>query len=547
MPRATAVLFDTDGATELSRLELTNGMTVKEPLRRAASFQMSIWTQTKGYELVQKGRYIGVSTDPAVRINRLFRIDQLERSVDSDVVKVSGKDYSGIFEQRICIPPAGQTHISYSAVKAETALKDLVAKCATSPTDGNRTVPNLVLESDAGRGPNVTVQARFQSLSDIIEEILNFAGGGYRVVYTGTSTNQHRLEYIPGVDRTSTVILNTTTDSVTDQTWLQSDVDRRTTVYVAGQGEGVERDLITRHVGGVTQTGLNRREALVDARDIAKGATAALQERGDSVLSSLATDNRHSAVLHQFGSFRYGVHFSLGDIVTVQNKVWGLWGSSRVVSVTHQWGTGSNPSISIELDRPWPNIRDRVLQEAYGMSTVAPKGAVDYHPENHATRHAVGGADVLTPAAIGAALAGHKHLVPYCNLYAAADQTIPVTTWTPILWDSETSDAGNWHSAGDPSAVVLPEAGLWFVYVMFQFYTSTNSSMAGVGGLTGAPTSFMMPNTTAGVDTRIYVGIGTTTGAQTIRVNYYNYGPGTMALNNAWGSRIIVYKIGDLT
>ncbi len=145
----------------------------------------------------------------------------------------------------------------------------------------------------------------------------------------------------------------------------------------------------------------------------------------------------------------------------------------------------------------------------------------------------------------------HVHaarLVPYANLYADADQTINITTWTSILWNKETSDLGGWHSTSASTEIIsLPEAGLWYVLVILHFYNIAQTGMVGFTGLTGAANQFLVPNNNASVDTRTAVGIGTTAGAQNIQIQFYTYGPASMSLNNAWASRVIIYKIGDIS
>lgn len=401
-------LFESDAASRIAIFDQIKSLQITLHLRKPSTFRMEVPTQVPNYEMLTRGRYIGVSDVATDTITRLLRIDQLERSTDADSVIITGRDFAGWFDFRLCFPPAGQAHHSFTNAKAETVIKALVTQNAgpTAPAVPRR-LPNFVIEADQARGQTITVQARYQTLSEMLEEVLNFDGGGYEVAYDAGPTNQHVFRYIDPTDRSASVFLDLDFESVSSQSWLESDMDMRNMLYVAGQGEGVNRIITGVYQGGAAPSGLDRKEAFVDARDISD--TNALTARGVALLEAMGIDHRHNAVLYERGSFRYGTHFFLGDIVTVQNRKWGLDVQSRVISVTLNWQDTDQPTVAVELDRPWPNIKERIMQGANGISSVAAKGAVDYHAENHASRHAPAGADPLSPATIGAATAAHSH------------------------------------------------------------------------------------------------------------------------------------------
>lgn len=383
-------LFATDAISRVGIYDQIKSLSITRKLRRPSTFRLELATQVPRYEEITKGRYVGLSDIATATINRIMRIDQLERSTESDSVIVTGRDFAGAFDSRICTPPVGQSHHTFTAQKAETIIKTLVSFNAGPTATPARVLPNLVIEADSARGATITTQARYQALSDMLEEVLTFDGGGYEVLYVTGPTNMHQFRYIAPTDRSASVFFDLEFESVSSQNWIQSDIDMRNALYVGGQGEGVNRLIVG--VGPVT-SGLDRREAFVDARDLS--TVDAVTARGNAILEQMIEDNRFTATLYERGSFRYGTHFFLGDIVTLQNRKWNLNVQSRVISATLTWTDTEQPAITLELDRPWPTIKERMQQEAYGLSQVSPKGAVDYHSENHAARHQPGGADLL--------------------------------------------------------------------------------------------------------------------------------------------------------
>lgn len=477
-------LFETNAATRVAVYDQIKSLQITRKLRRPSTLRLEIATQTPRYEMLTRGRYIGLSDLSTETINRVMRIDQLERSTESDSVIITGRDYAGWFDLRICVPPAGQSHHTFTDVRAETVVKTLVSWNAGPTAVAARVLPNLVIEADQARGQLVSAQARYQALSDMLEEVLTFDGGGYQIVYVPGPANMHRFEYISPVDRSQTVFLDLEFESVSMQQWIESDIDMRDSLYVAGQGEGVNRTIINRYLGGVARTGLNRREAFVDARDL--NTAAALEDRGDSLLAQMAVDNRFAATLYERGSFRYGQHFQLGDIVTVQNRKWNMDVQARVVSATLNWAETEQPTVSLEIARPWPTIKERMSQEAYGISQVAPKGAVDYHSENHAMRHTIGSADALSPADIGAAAANHGHLLPaHAGTHGSAGSDSLTVTTGMVQANAITNGfiSGGWGGQGTTQFVYLGAAA-WSVnlaggrYMLF-FVCSVRNTVSG--------------------------------------------------------------------
>jgi hypothetical protein len=105
-------------------------------------------------------------------------------------------------------------------------------------------------------------------------------------------------------------------------------------------------------------------------------------------------------------------------------------------------------------------------------------------PTTHASRHATGGADPLTPANIGAVAtsaigasngiapldANGRLLIadmadaPVASLFAGAGQSLVNNTWTAVLFNNETVDTHNAHSTtANTSRFVVPVTGVYWV------------------------------------------------------------------------------------
>lgn len=367
MPHATIL----QGSQVVALLEDYATLEWTRPYWSAGRFTLEINRHTLNAAGIARGRLLL----PPDESNLAYLVEQIETVLAaegraSEVLRVSGRDYGGLFAERVVMPPGGLTHDVQSAVAAETALKHYVDLHAGPGAPVALQLPGLSLAADAGRGAAITYRARFQDLATVLKEIGQVAAMGWQITYTPATTS-YVFDVIPGVDRSASVFFDVAFDTALAQRWLTSDLDRKTVAIVAGQGEGTARTIVTRWLGGSEPTGLERREVFLDARDTADLAT--LQQRGDAKLRELQATDRFETEINPSGSFRYRQHWDLGDLVTLRNVAWGIQQTARIVGVTSVSRGGSGvPQVSVELDRPWPSLRERLRggAELVGASRV---------------------------------------------------------------------------------------------------------------------------------------------------------------------------------
>ena len=104
--------------------------------------------------------------------------------------------------------------------------------------------------------------------------------------------------------------------NIAEYTYTEDATVEQTTVYVGGQGEGVDREII---VTGNDADGVERTEVFVDARDVEQGDTAKLTERATQATIPAAQTVSATAVAD--ANLVYGVDYNLGDIVTTNVPV----------------------------------------------------------------------------------------------------------------------------------------------------------------------------------------------------------------------------------
>ena len=301
-------------------------------------------------------------------------------STKNDWMTVSGRSLDGFAtSERRIIPPAGEAYDRHLSVDAETAMKAYVYDHAGLGADVARRIPGLTVAPDMGRGTTLTTEYRYQTVTDALREIGLVGGLGWHshFLYDAATPANSDIEFevIAGVDRSASVFFDFEFATLEEWHEMERILDSKTWAIIAGQGEGVDREIVTRYVGGSEPAGWARREAFIDARDVELGNTTLLQQRGDAFLEAASPERSLEAKAHQYGAFRYRDHWDLGDIVLVRNKPRNLSYAARIVEVKKSVAQAGAENVVAVLDRPFPTLKEKV-----GASSSAGAGSiiVDY-------------------------------------------------------------------------------------------------------------------------------------------------------------------------
>ena|SRR5690625_622716 len=326
--------------------------------RRPHTFELQINRYKNNANQLQAGYFVVVSRGGQYRAGR---VEHRELGLDqegklSENWKIVGKSVSNTFEHRIAIhlTDSGNGYDEQSEV-AEMLMRHYVDVNCIDPKDDTRKVPGLVLGTPYIRGPSLSYRARFQTVADILEELSYVSGLGYDVRFD-LEQSQFVFDVLEGKDLTQSqtehppVTFSPEFGNVQMISYRYSELDVKNVAYVAGQGAAEEREVIEMSDG--TQSGFNRREMLVDARDLE--TTAQLQQRGEEKLAEYASQLILEIKHLPGGPFTYMTDFDLGDIV---HAVYPEIGSmdARIVEVVEQIDV-TGDQYYITLGNEWPDI-----------------------------------------------------------------------------------------------------------------------------------------------------------------------------------------------
>lgn len=243
-------------------------------------------------------------------------------------VTLKGYSLPWMLTGRLALPPAGKEYDVLSG-SYEDCIYALVEHNAISPADSKRKLPLWECRESLHRGGNCKYQARHTVVMDCITELSKVSGLGI-----GAEIDLKRKKIIfevkEGTDRTAQqkehphVIFSDVHENVTNREYTLDDTESRNCAYVAGQGEGAARIVIT---VGDEFTGRDRMEVFIDARDIEDAAQ--LPERGKTKLAAMLPRESYTSDV----CAGYKAKWDIGDFVTALDEEYGITMMKQILEV----------------------------------------------------------------------------------------------------------------------------------------------------------------------------------------------------------------------
>jgi hypothetical protein len=260
----------------------------------------------------------------------------LHRSISTDGEQwiIKGMQLKYILDYNLAVPPQN-TDYDRKSGNAETVMRNYINNNFINPENLNRKWDELILSNNLDRGINLSWQSRLKSVAEEVEEISKVSGLGW-IVYPDLTNKKFVFDCMEGKDLTVNqshnppVIFSPYFGTIQKQEFTESTMNFRNVAYVGGQGEGIAREI---EILNDDIKGLNRKEVFIDARDIGEDSNVSLTERGNQKLNEYQEELYLESEIVPKGSFLFGQDYQVGDIVTIENRDWGLIRHSRIISM----------------------------------------------------------------------------------------------------------------------------------------------------------------------------------------------------------------------
>lgn len=325
------------------------------------------FTKSKEFQIIAPIKYVNILKDKNIIFTTQKKagfIEEVKLDEDKNIITVKGRDLKSIMDRRITIPEEGK---AYDEIKsnAETAIKHYINNNCINPKDSNRKIQELEIADNLNRGPIISWQSRYKYLDSEIEQICSSTGIGWEI-YLDLDKKKFIVDIIEGVNRTidqdinSRVIFSDEFDNISNSTHIENSKDYKTMSYTAGQGEGENRAI--KEVYRNNNTGLDRRELFIDARDIDEADK--LEDRSWSKLNQYNFISSSEGTIIN-SNYKYEEHWNLGDLITTKNLTG--YKNQRVSEVTEIFEGFIN--IEVVLGDLVPTVLDNIKTEISNIST----------------------------------------------------------------------------------------------------------------------------------------------------------------------------------
>ena len=258
--------------------------------------------------------------------------------------------------------------------KSEVLMRKLVNDNCINPSNSIRKIPLLEL----GELKNYTETIEYQnSYGNVVNELESIALTnelGYRINFNQID-KKLIFEIYKGVNRSvnqsliAPCIFSRDFENILKQTYMESNNNYKNTVLVAGEGEGAARTLVSINNNN---SGLNRRELFVDARDLQKEVDGViltdiqykntLIQRGKEKLTEYQEVKTFESNVNTRGNNIYKIDYDLGDIVTVTDKKWGVILDTRITEIEEVYEDGK-----IEVNPVFGNVIPTIIDKIKRM------------------------------------------------------------------------------------------------------------------------------------------------------------------------------------
>lgn len=366
----------------LGQVDRYSSLQITRSWHGIGSIELVINRYLKGADKLLMGRIIF----PHNQLNKAFVIKERKIELDENgkatenwiITALSLKSW---FSQRITLPPEGKSQNSIEA-DAESAMRHYANDYAVNPIDPSDVIPDLVLADNLNRGESISWQSRLKELSSEMTDIGFASGLGWNISIDAVN-KKFVFEVLEGRDLTASqsilppAIFSPEFKTLGQMSYMESELEFKNYAIVAGQGEGAERRIVT--VGDESATGFDRHVLFVDARDVAEETDEdppqpipvekieeRLRARG---LQKLAEHQQEVYLEGQAltkSRLVYEKDWDLGDVVTQQNRDWGVTLDARITEVKEIYEPGKT-SIEPVFGNNRPTLISKIKQELAGM------------------------------------------------------------------------------------------------------------------------------------------------------------------------------------
>lgn len=316
-------------------------------------FQLVTAANDANMDLLQEGKLLVRESDIKLdSYNNVMLIEKVQIDLDNEkgwLLTVSGKGLKNLLSRRVVWSQITATGT------VETTIRQAITDNAINPTDPNRAIPNLVLDSLQGFTDTADIQLLGENLAEWLESVCTTYGYGWDIyiknhqfvfkLYQGTDRSYNQSSVVP-------VVFSPEFDNLLSSSYAYDKSGYVNAALIGGEGQGTAKR--TASIG--TASGLARFETYVDGSSVSSNGeiitveeyTALLQSYGkEQIAGSQITKSFDGEVIPD-SLYKLNTDYFLGDIVQIQNEK-GISATPRIIEIIYaddENGTSVVPTFS---------------------------------------------------------------------------------------------------------------------------------------------------------------------------------------------------------
>ena len=301
-------------------------------------------------DILKEGNYLEMLDDYPSYMSMIIETTKIKTDIENgDRMIITGRSLESILERRIVWE---QTVLDGNL---QTAIEKLLNDSFINPAISSRKVNNFIFEPSTDSSiSSLSIKSQYtgDTIYDAITDICLSYGLGFKIVLN--DNNEFVFSLYNGKNRSydqtenSYVIFSPSFNNLINTNYLCSNQLIKTVALVLGEGQGSERKRAIIYNKDGTETGLDRKELYVDARDISSTIdgettisdsdyTKQLEQRGKEKLSEYEYESVFEGEAETTIMFKYGQDFNMGDIIQVSNE-YGIETKVRIIEYVRSQG-----------------------------------------------------------------------------------------------------------------------------------------------------------------------------------------------------------------
>lgn len=288
-------------------------------------------------QFLEVGNYIFRKYDEYGGIIEKIEIRMTDEA--QEMVVASGRTLESIVGRRVI---STQQQITG---KVTDGISDLIYDNITNPSRAARKISNFTFSNDSANTDEIDSQYLGQNLLEVISSLCETFHIGMKCKLN--RDNEFNFYLYDGADRSydqnvnTHVVFSDEFDNLLNCDYVENIEEMATDVLVGGEGEGISRTMVWSTLG--EQSGLNRFEKFLDASSAVSNDHIITQETYEKQLEGLglAQVTEYTTAFSgevNFNSVNFGIDVEVGDIVTIENKRWGIYINTRILEVIESVG-----------------------------------------------------------------------------------------------------------------------------------------------------------------------------------------------------------------